>query len=63
MDYQTEKLNELIEELTGLIAISSEKLYPQLIKNYMKIAFNIGKTRGMDILLRKEENNEAVYGK
>ena len=64
MPYQTEKLNQLTEELTNLIVISSEKLHPQLIKNYMKLAFLIGKTAGMDILLRKwEENGEAVYGK
>ena len=62
MDYPTEKLNELIEELCNLNYMTSDGQREKLIKTYMEIAFKLGKTRGMDILLRKEENNEAVYG-
>ena len=61
MDYQTERLNELIEELSNLNYMTSDGQRERLIKTYMKIAFKLGKTRGMDIVLRKE--NGAIYGK
>ena len=60
MDYQTERLNELIKELCNLNYMTSDGQRERLIKTYMEIAFKLGKTRGMDIVLRKE--NEAVYG-
>ena len=44
--------------------MTSDGQREKLIKTYMKIAFKLGKTRGMDIVLRKTEKigqDEAIY--
>ena len=64
INYYEDKKQQLITEMVNLIAISSEKMHPKIIKTYIELAFGFGKIKGMDTVFRKwEKADEKIYGK
>ena len=59
IDYYEDKKQQLIIEMVNLIAMSSEKMHPKIIKTYIELAFDFGKVKGMDIILNKMEKNAS----